>query len=359
MSTSRVLITGVSGYLASRLAAVLQAEPAVEAVIGVDAVAPSPAVRARLGGTEFVRADIRNPTLARVLAGAEVDTVVHLSGTPGPLDEGGRQAHRERDITGTMQLLAAAQRTPSLRRLVVKSTTAVYGSSPYDPALFTEDLPGTLPRSRAAKDAVEIEGHVRGLSRRRPDVTVTILRLASILGPGVDTPLTCYFALPVVPTMLGFDPRLQFCAESDAVEVLRRAAMARHPGTFNVSGEGVLLLSQAIRRAGRLAVPVLPVAATTVGGLLRRVGLPDFSADLVRALEHGRAVDITALRTVFGYVPARSTLQAFDDFVRARIEPVAAAGIADRVERVARGVATGIASGYAASAAPGGRTVDA
>lgn len=332
-----VLVTGAARYLGSRLAANLAANPAIKRIIGVDMVAPSPALTAALGRTEFVRADIRNPIIAKVINSAGVDTVVHMNVIATPSGAGGRSAMKEINVIGSMQLLAACQKAPTVQRLVVKSTTAVYGSSPRDPALFSEDMePRALPRSGFAKDAFEVEGYVRGFGRRRPDVTVTMLRFTNFIGPDVDTPLTRYLSLPVVPTVLGFDARLQFCAESDGLEVLRRATLEEHPGTFNVGGEGVVLLSQAIRRAGRLSLPILPPAVTAVGQVFRHAGLVDFSPEQMRFLEHGRAVDITALRTIFGYQPTKTTLQAFDDFVAARIAPVVPPGLLDRLEQVAR-----------------------
>jgi UDP-glucose 4-epimerase len=135
-----VLVTGVSRYLGGRLAGVLAADPSIERVIGVDTVPPRPDQAALLGRTEFVRADIRNPLIAKVIAQAGVDTVVHLNVIATPLGAGGRTAMKEINVIGTMQLLAACQKAPSMRKLVVKSTTAVYGSSSRDPALFTEDV---------------------------------------------------------------------------------------------------------------------------------------------------------------------------------------------------------------------------
>ena len=125
-----MLVTGVSRYLGSRLAGVLAADPSIERVIGVDTVPPRREQATQLGRTEFVRADIRNPLIAKVIAQAEVDTVVHLNVIATPLSAGGRTAMKEINVIGTMQLLAACQKAPSMRKLVVKSTTAVYGSSP-------------------------------------------------------------------------------------------------------------------------------------------------------------------------------------------------------------------------------------
>ena len=276
--------------------------------------------RAALSGIEFVRADIRNPIIAKVIASAEVDTVVHMNVIATPLGAGGRSAMKEINVIGTMQLLAACQKSPSVSRFVVKSTTAVYGSSPRDPALFTEEEePRALPRSGYAKDAVEVEGYVRGFGRRRPDVSVTMLRFANFIGPRIETPLTRYFGMPVVPRVGGYDPRVQMLHEDDAVEVLRLATLDRRPGTFNVGGDGVLLLSQAIRRAGRPELFIPEPAVSLVGELFRRFGLVDFSPEQLRFLEHGRVVDTTRLRAEFGYQPAYTTAEAFDDFVRARI----------------------------------------
>jgi UDP-glucose 4-epimerase len=321
---SVVLVTGVSRYLGSRLAGRLSADPAITRVIGVDTVPPSRADLELLGRTEFVRADIRNPLIGKVLSQAGVDTVVHASVTATPHGAGGRTPMKEMNVIGTMQLLAACQKSETIERLVVKSTTAVYGSSPRDPAIFTEDMPAkALPSSGYAKDAVEVEGYLRGFIRRRPDVDVTLLRFANFVGPFIDTPLTRYFQLPVVPTAFGFDPRMQLLHETDAVEILRLAATSSRPGTFNAAGDGVLLLSQAIRRAGRIPLPVPRPAVSFVGRVVRRRGMVDFSPEQMQFLNFGRVVCTARLKSDFGYHPAYTTAQAFDSYITGRpIEPV-------------------------------------
>jgi UDP-glucose 4-epimerase len=310
-----VLVTGVSRYLGGLFARILQAEPTVERVIGVDVVPPAQ----DLGRAEFVRADIRSPVIARVISTAEVDTVVHMNVIATPSGSAGRVSMKEINVIGTMQLLAACQKAPGLRKFVVKSSTAVYGSSACDPAMFTEETePRRLPRSGFAKDAVEVEGYVRGFSRRRPDVDVTMLRLANVVGPGVHTPLTAHFSLPVIPTVLGFDPRLQLLHEDDAVEALRRVTVDDVPGTFNVAGDGVLLVSQAVRKLGKPALAMPAAVSTWFGPALRRAGLADISAEQMRLLSHGRVVDTTRMREHVGVTPRYSTVEAFDDFARAR-----------------------------------------
>ena len=329
-----VLVTGVSRYLGGRLAGLLAADERIERVLGVDTVAPRPELQAELGRTEFVRADIRNPLIAKVLAQAEVDTVVHMNVIATPVGAGRRTAVKEINVLGTMQLLAACQKAPSMQRLVVKSTTAIYGASPRDPALFTEsDEPRALPKTGYAKDAVEVEGYVRGFGRRRPDVTLTVLRFTNFIGPRIETPLTRYFSLPVVPTVLGYDPRIQLCHEDDGLQVLRRTALEDHPGIFNVGGEGVLLLSQAIRRMGRAPLPVPSPAVSAVARGVRAAGLVDFSPEQLRYLQHGRVADVARLRTELGWGP-RPTAEAFADFATGRSHQVAAEVVGAAEQRV-------------------------
>jgi UDP-glucose 4-epimerase len=319
-----VLVTGVSRFLGGQVAARLAADPNIERVLGVDTVPPPRDVLRRMGRAEFVRADIRNPLIAKVIRKAGVDTVVHASLSANPAGSGGRSSMMEMNVIGSMQLLAACQQAESVRKLVVKSTTVVYGASPRDPALFTEEMtPKSLPRSGYGKDAVEIEGYVRGFSRRRPDVTVTLLRFTNFIGPRIQTVLTRYFSLPVVPTVLGYDARVQMLHEQDALAVLQRATTEDLPGVFNVGGDEVLLLSQAIRRAGRLALPVPLPAAAPISRLYRSAARIDFSPEQMRFLNFGRVVDTTRLKKEFGYTPQWTTVQAFDDFVAGRgLQPV-------------------------------------
>jgi UDP-glucose 4-epimerase len=309
-----VLVTGVSAEFGGRLARALATDPDVDRVIGVDVVPP----RSDLGSVRFVRADIRNPVIAKVIVGEGVDTVVHASVIASPGRAGGRATMKELNVIGTMQLLAACQKAPGLRKLVVKSSTAVYGASPRDPALFTEDMaPKRMPRSGFAKDAIEVEGYVRGLSRRRPDIAVTILRQANVIGPTLDTAMGRYFSLPVVPTVLGFDARLQFCHERDALESMHQAVSHDVPGVFNVAGDGLMMLSQAVRRTGRPRVSMPEFTVSAVGNAFRSARLADFSPEQVAFLTYGRGVDTRRMRDSLGFTPTFTTEGAFDDFLRA------------------------------------------
>ncbi len=332
-----MLVTGVARQLGGRFVRRIQRDPEVDRVVAVDAVRPEH----HLGGADFVQADIRQPTIARVLAESGADTVVHLDVTGTPLGGGGRASLKETNVIGTMQLLGACQKSPNIRRLVVKSSTNVYGSASRDPAVFTESTPPkSLPSGGFAKDTVEVEGYVRGFARRRPDVAVCVLRFANILGPAADSPLASYFALPVLPTVFGYDPRLQFVHEDDVIDVLRIGAHeprrgTLNSGTFNIAGDGVLLLSQCSRRLGRPTVPLLLPAVTWAGSLMRTLGMSDFSPEQIRLLTHGRVVATDQMRETLGFTPKYSTAETFADFVRSRgpglLPPESVARAVDRI----------------------------
>lgn len=312
-----VLVTGVARDLGARFARDLAERPDVDKVVGLDVFPP----HGDLGGVKFVRADIRTPVVGKVLAVEDVDAVVHMNLRANQRGNGGRGSVKETNVIGTMQLLAACQSAPAVRKFVLQSSTAVYGTSPRDPAMFTESMPHRAGVSSGfPKDSVEVEGYLRGFGRRRPDVLVTTLRLGNVLSPHVVSPFGAYFELPALPAVLGYDPRLQLLHEYDALGVLRMAAIEDKPGTFNVAGEHVVTLSQAARRLGRplVRLPSFGFAPLT-SRLVRTMG-SSFTPELTRMLMYGRVVDTTALRDVFGYEMQYTTPQTLDDFA-ARTTP--------------------------------------
>lgn len=310
-----VMVVGVARYLGARLARLLADDPKIDRVVGVDVVEPD----ADIGAAEFVEADITTSAINRAITETRPDVVVHMNILATRADAGGRVPQKEINVIGTMQLLAACQRSETVRKLIVKSSTAVYGAGPALPALIGEDLASaSMTRRGYEKDASEVEAHIRGFSRRRPDVGVTILRLANVLGPGIRTSLSEYFALPVVPIVLGYDPRFQLLHEDDALDALRLATVEDRPGIVNVAADGFIGLRQALFRAGRVPLPLPTLGSPIVRGLIRRAGLADLDAVQTRFLTYGRGVDTTRMREQLRFEPRYSTLDTFDAFAATR-----------------------------------------
>jgi UDP-glucose 4-epimerase len=149
----------------------------------------------------------------------------------------------------------------------------------------------------------------------------------------------------VLPTVFGYDPRLQFVHEDDVIDVLSVAAGeprrgTLNAGTFNIAGEGVLLLSQCARRLGRPTLPLLLPAIRWAGTALRTVGVTDFSPEQIRLLTHGRVVLTTQMRETLGFEPKHTTADTFADFARSHgaglLPPEFLARAVDRIQEAVR-----------------------
>lgn len=308
-----ILVTGVSSYLGAGVARDLAARDDVGRVIGVDVRAP----RHPLGRAEFLRTDVRNPILGRTLRQAEVDTVVHFGAAPVAGSASARASAREASVIGTMQLVGACQAQPGLRHMVLASTGSVYGASATTPAVVTEDHPvNASARAGHVRDAIEVETYVRALERRRPDVGVSVLRLAHVFGTRARSAMTNYLRSPVVPVPFGYDGRIQGLHEDDAVGAIVTAAVTGPVDVVNVAADGVLTLRQAIRIGRRPSVPVLTTTGRALGTLSRWVGRSRLDADHIDYVMYGRCLDTTRMREVLRYEPAYTTRAAYEWFAR-------------------------------------------
>jgi UDP-glucose 4-epimerase len=307
----RVLITGVANHWGAELALRLVDTDGVDRVIGVD----TRVIDSRLQGRiELIDCDLRDPALGPALRATGADTVVHNDVLQFP--EPGRPARRLHDVNvvGTLQLLAACEGLPRLRALVVRGSASIYGAEAAAPAFFAEELAGRFePRTRFQRDVAELEGLVTGFARRHPGVTCTVLRLQPVVGAGLDTPVNRLLRLPVVPTVLGFDPRIQLLDADDAVGALVRAVRRPVAGAVNVAAPDVVSLSRLLRLLRRSALPVAWPLYPQVAGLERRLaGLPPLPEEVYRYMRFGRGVDTTRMRRELGFEPAHTTVQALE-----------------------------------------------
>ncbi len=315
----RILVTGVSRFLGLRAAGRLAARDDVGTVIGVDLDDPPYPIK----GMEFVRADIRSPLIARVVEATKVDTIIHTNILSSPGRLGGRSQMKENNVIGTMQLLAAAQRASRIKKVVVKSSTAVYGSGPGEPSIIPEDHASRpVELGGYAKDCAEAETYTRDFGRRRRDVKLVILRTQNVIGPSMRTNISDYLSLPIVPTALGYDPRLQLLHEDDAVESLCLAAFTDNSGIYNIAADGVVYLSQALRILGKTELPLLLPFAQLTAGLVRRFELVDFPTDQLRLILFGRVVATRRAKEKLGFAPTRTTEDCIRSFQREQVEEV-------------------------------------
>jgi UDP-glucose 4-epimerase len=311
----RILITGIASYLGTELARILEDDPGVEYVAGLDTRRP----RVPLERTELIEVDIRDPALLERVPATRVDTVVHnqIVRRPGP----GMSARRAHDVNviGSLQLLAACERTPTLAAIVVRGSAGIYGAEPAAPQFFTEDMARLYPlRTRFQRDVAEIENLFGTFAGRHESVVCSMLRYQPSIGPTGSTQIPQYLSLPVVPTYLGFDPRIQLIHERDALDALVAAVRRPVRGPVNVAAEGTIGLTRMVRMSGR---PTLPIPSPFFGsatGAAKRVGLFDLSTDFQRLLRYGRGVDTHRLTAEVGFRPRLTTVEAVEDWLAAR-----------------------------------------
>jgi UDP-glucose 4-epimerase len=142
-----------------------------------------------------------------------------------------------------------------------------------------------------------------------------MLRYQPEIGPGLDSPLVRYLSLPVVPTQLGFDPRLQFVHAEDATGALEAAVRNPVRGAVNVAPSGSVSLTKLLRIARRPSLPVPhPLFGPALSQVARQIGVGGVYSDGVRLLRYGRGVDNRRLREEVGFQPRFDAAGAVRDF---------------------------------------------
>jgi UDP-glucose 4-epimerase len=311
----RVLVTGLSTHWGGRVAQALERRPDVEVVVGVDTHDP----RVPLERTEFVRADSTHSILARIVRATQVDTIVHTHLVVDSTRVSGRSLH-ETNVIGTMNLLAAAGAAQSpVRKVVLKSSGLVYGANAADPYFFREDMARTGPvRTGVERSLLEVEAFVRDFADDNPHVDVTLLRFANVLGDDLETPFAAALRRPIVPEILGFDPRVQFVHEDDVVDALMYATTNDIPGLYNVAGDGNLPWSEVCAIVGKRRLPLPFLLTNLAAEPARMLRIWDLPAEALQLLRFGRSIDNTRFKRAgfhYSYTSA-GTVEAFAQGLR-------------------------------------------
>jgi len=309
----RVLVTGADTFWGGRMIQALEADPTMDVILGLGTLSPSvPFERA-----EFVRSDQTYSILNRIVTATQVDTILHTFLVVDSSLVPARALH-EINVIGTMNLLAAAgAATSPVRHVVVKSSTLVYGSSEKDPNTFTEDAPrSSPPRTRVERSLVEAESLVRDFAEDNPATLVTVLRFANVLGTDIRTSISKNLSRPLCPSIMGYDPLVQFVEEDDVVRALEYVTRERVPGLYNAAGAGRLPWSEVASICGTRLVPLPPVGTRQAIAPLVRLGLVDFPPEMESLLRYGRGVDTTRL-TDAGFEFRYTSAGAVESSIRA------------------------------------------
>ncbi len=308
MADNRViLITGVSGFFGSCVALRLMELPGVR-VIGLDRKPPK---GEKLAGLDFIQADVRNSLLPELFKSEHIDAVLHLAFVESERPSEDAFAI---NVQGATRVLAACAEA-GVSKVVLKSSTMVYGARADNSAFLAEErsLHGN-PRSGTVRDLVEVESFCSGFARQTPEVRLTVLRFASIVGPSVDSPMTRFLREVWSPTLLGFDPMMQVIHEEDVVGALVHAALHDAPGVYNVAAEGILPLAQLMAIAGKPPLPLLHVVAYLGHDLLKSPDVARFLPIEPDYLRYPWVADIAKMREEFGWAPRYTAMETLREF---------------------------------------------
>lgn len=312
----KLIVTGGAGALGARFVRALSARGTHEVVV-LDLVPPPdapPDVRHRFLDLNLPHAD---GTVYRQLLEERPDAIVHLAQIRSPSHHA-TYVH-ELNAIGSLHVLAAAGEA-KVSRVILGSTTLVYGARGDNPNYLTEEHPlRPDPADRFVRDFVEAEGHARSHVRRHSEAKVTILRFAPFMSADVRDYRAKALAAPMAVSLMGYDPLFQALHTDDAVQAILLAL--DHPeatGAFNIAPEGVLPISTARLLFGSLSVPVphglayaLYEAAWELG-----VGLmPGIHAHYLRYL---CVADNRKARRILGLSPQRTTLDVVLEVAEAR-----------------------------------------
>ena len=249
-----VAVVGVRSFAGAALAERLLTRTPRVRMVGIDAKRPAPLP----GSLRFHELDLTEPgadaRLAAVLERERVDVVAHTAFRTDPTPD--LELDHELDTIGSLHVMNACA-AAKVRRLVVASTTMLYGAWPDNPNFLTEAHPlRGHPDAHGVRDRIEMEQLLGSWGGRHPDVEVSVLRACWPIGPSFWNRVTAYLSLPVVPVPLGFDPLLQLVHEEDWIAAFEQAVLEPHPGVFNVVGPSPLPLSTLLRLAGKRALPL-------------------------------------------------------------------------------------------------------
>jgi len=301
-----VVITGIVGRLGKRLCRTLHREMAV---VGID----RRDFPDRPRDVVFHQVDIRRKKMRDIFRMGNIRAVVHLGVMHDP--RASASEHHSWNVVAFGKLLEymAQYRVP---KLVLLSSANVYGPRPDNPQFLTEEAPllGGQDFSEI-RDLIEIDMLAQSFFWRHPDTETVILRPVHILGDVRNAPSN-YLRLPIVPTLMGFDPMVQVVHQEDVVNAISRALSPGARGIFNIAGPDPAPLSRIVQLLGRSVLPIPHFLAPRLLTGLFRYRLSSFPAPELDHIRYVCMVDDRRAKEQLGYVAKRSlgeTVRAVDE----------------------------------------------
>lgn len=256
----RVLITGGSGYLGSRLVEQLAARPNVESVVSLDVVAPA----FRSPSSAFRQVDLRDANaVATAIAEERPDVLIHTAFVMDPTRD--EPETYEVNVNGTFNLLAAAS-AHGVQRVYVTTATLAYGARAGNPVPIDEAQPVYgHAHYMYARHSAEADRIAQLWATLHPQRLMTIVRPCTIFGPGASNHLVrMWESQAFLPDFGTGDQPTQFLHIDDAVSGYLALLDSAQPGPFNLVPDGEITWHQCAAVAG---IEVRPVREESFTGL--------------------------------------------------------------------------------------------
>jgi UDP-glucose 4-epimerase len=252
-----------------------------------------------------------------------VDTVFHAAFFTNPRRDASYS--HELESIGTLHLAAAAA-AAGLKHLVLRSFTAVYGARGQNPSFLTEERrPDDASRLSWVRDKAEAEEHASSFSRRYPGLGVSVLRFATLLGPGVHTFYTRLLSKRVVPVLLGYDPLLQLLHPDDAIDASVLALERGPAGVVNVVPRAPITLLTALHLAEKVTVTVPHLVAPPLAELWWASGVGEAPGGFVDYVRFPFVADGHKALERLGFEARHTSREALESFLAYRHPRVASA----------------------------------
>lgn len=308
-----IAITGISGYIGSKLLEHLDRRDNVKNIIGIDIKEP----RVKSKKLKFYRHDVRQP-FGELFIENKVDAVVHLAFILRPTRN--TALARQIDIGGTKNLLDAC-RQANVKHLLYLSSHTAYGAFKDNPIPLTEDSPlRPIPGFQYSQEKVEIEKTLHDFSANNPDITLTILRNCPVVGANaIGTATTIMFTPLVMLGFIGSDAPMQFIHEDDLINIMGIFIEQRKGGIYNVAGDGTLKYSEVARllckRLLKLPAKLLELAVSLSWALHLQNAAP---AGTLNFIKYPPVVSTDKIKRELGFkfqYSSKAALSSFADCV--------------------------------------------
>lgn len=309
-----LFISGVSGYLGRLVCEMLEDDPVVDRIVGID-VAPPGALTRKV---EFHKRDVRDPGIRELMRGC--DACLHMAFVLNEIKDKGKT--HDININGSRNVFHACLET-GVGWVIQLSSMAAFGPHPDNPVPLTEEhFPRGAPDVYYCYGKAELEHYLFWLSSRHPGLDVTVLRPTVILGDNIDNTVSWLFKGKVAMRLKGHDSLAQYIHEDDLASAIRIVLRERALGVYHVTSDDSISISEMFDRVGLFA-PAAPMRLLEkFADIAFALGAAPVSGHWIRMFSESMVGSSEKLKAL-GWQPTWTSHELFEEYI---VKPRKSAG---------------------------------